>query len=170
MPKVRSKVWTVIFACLPGAGHMFMGLMKLGLSYMAMFFLVIFFASVSGMGAFVYLLPLIWFYSFFDCVNKVCLSSEELARERDRFLFTDPDGAQRPFSGRLRPFAGAVLILAGLVGIWNAVLSLLHGSIPEEVYSAVASVGDRLPQLLAAGVIIALGLWLIIGRKKQAEG
>ena len=45
MKAKRNSFFTFLFSLLPGAGHMFMGFMKIGVSLMAAFTLVIFLAS-----------------------------------------------------------------------------------------------------------------------------
>ena len=70
MTNRKNRFLTVIFACLPGAGHMFMGLMKIGVSLMASFFVVIFLSSWLDFGPLMYLVPIIWFYSFYSINYK----------------------------------------------------------------------------------------------------
>ena len=47
MKKEKSKFLTFCFSLLPGAGHMYMGFMKMGLSLMAAFFFLIFLSSLA---------------------------------------------------------------------------------------------------------------------------
>lgn len=49
---------------LPGAGHMYMGFMNMGVSFMSVFFFVIFLSTWLDIGPLLFILPLIWFYSF----------------------------------------------------------------------------------------------------------
>ncbi len=47
MLKQRSRGATVFCALLPGAGHMYMGFMKRGVSFMGLFFLILFLVFVA---------------------------------------------------------------------------------------------------------------------------
>ena len=47
MRRKKSKFLTFIFSLLPGAGEMYMGFMKMGVSLMAEFFGIIFLATVT---------------------------------------------------------------------------------------------------------------------------
>ena len=84
----RSKFWTFVFSLLPGAGHMYLGLNKIGSSYMITFFLAIFISSLPGLSLFGFLCPLIWFLAFFDCLNKMGLTPDELAAVDDQFFLS----------------------------------------------------------------------------------
>lgn len=48
MQRKKSKFLTFLFSLIPGAGEMYMGFMKMGVSLMAEFFAVLWLASVSG--------------------------------------------------------------------------------------------------------------------------
>ena len=65
----KSGFLTFCFACLPGAGEMYLGYMKRGLSVMIAFWGLIFVASLLNMGILGILAPIIWAYSFFDTFN-----------------------------------------------------------------------------------------------------
>ena len=59
----KSGFLTFCFACLPGAGEMYLGYMKRGLSVMIAFWGLIFVASLLNMGILGILAPIIWAYS-----------------------------------------------------------------------------------------------------------
>lgn len=59
-----------VFSLIPGAGQMYLGLMKRGLQIMLLFSIPIFIATILyAEGWFVVFTVIIWFYSFFDCLN-----------------------------------------------------------------------------------------------------
>lgn len=63
------KMITMVLSIVPGAGHMFIGLMKKGLILMSLFFFMIFFMGWLHMSLFLFIIPVIWFYSFFDAFH-----------------------------------------------------------------------------------------------------
>ena len=65
MANKKNGFWTFIFSLIPGAGEMYMGFFKQGLSLMGLCAVVSIVASFLGIEELMILLPLIWFYSFF---------------------------------------------------------------------------------------------------------
>lgn len=73
----KSKALATIISIFPGAGHMYLGLQKRGFQLMAFFLLTIFVLDVLKLSFFLFLVPLIWFFSFFDALQKVSRHGEE---------------------------------------------------------------------------------------------
>lgn len=69
--KSNIKTITMALSIIPGAGHIYLGLQNKGLALMAMFFFTIFFMGWLGSSLLLFVLPLIWFYSFFDALHTV---------------------------------------------------------------------------------------------------
>jgi len=65
----NQKLIAVMLSVVPGAGHMYLGLMSEGLFFMSAFFLTIFLMSWLNLSFFLFLLPIIWFYSLFDALH-----------------------------------------------------------------------------------------------------
>lgn len=61
--------------------------------------------------ALVFLLPVIWFYAFFDALNRINMTVEELELQPDEFLFI----GRLPVQGVLTP---------PLSGFWTAATPL----------------------------------------------
>lgn len=76
--KFNKKTVTMALSIVPGAGHMFLGFMEKGLLIMGAFFFSVFFMGWLGISLLLFLLPLIWFYSFFDAMHLVDGSKEEM--------------------------------------------------------------------------------------------
>ncbi|MDF0728949.1 hypothetical protein PY093_20255 [Cytobacillus sp. S13-E01] len=73
----KSRALATIISIFPGAGHMYLGLQKRGFQLMAGFLLAIYILDVLRLSFFLFLIPLIWFYSFFDALQKVSKHGEE---------------------------------------------------------------------------------------------
>lgn len=174
MIKKRSPFWTVVFAFLPGAGHMLNGFMKLGVSFMGLFFALLAFASFINIGALTFLAPIIWFYAFFDCINRTFQDDEEFYAQEDHFLFTREQLIRFDF-GIIKSrslIIGLILVIVGIYAIWNnVVLHIIsrYDLLPEAVYQAVNSFTYVLPQLIVGALIIWAGVTLIKGKKKMIE-
>jgi len=73
----KSKTLATVLSIFPGAGHMYLGLQKRGLQLMAAFLLGIYILDILRLSLFLFLIPIIWFYSFFDALQKVSMHGEE---------------------------------------------------------------------------------------------
>ena len=86
MKKQRSKFWNFCLACIPGAGQMYLGFFKQGISLMSIFMGCCAIISLIGVDAIAFALPVIWFYAFFDALNKNSLSADEFSKLEDDWL------------------------------------------------------------------------------------
>lgn len=73
----KSKSIATFLSIFPGAGHLYLGLQKRGIQLMAAFLFSIYILDVLRLGIFLFLIPIIWFYSFFDAMQKVSKYGEE---------------------------------------------------------------------------------------------
>jgi len=162
-----------LFSLIPGAGHMYLGLMKRGASIMAAFFASIaaaaFFSSLELFGyVFGLLIPVIWFVAFFDFWRYSRMPPEEKALVQDEFIV--PKGAGLPGGaamGKVRVIGGILLILAGAyqlyrIFLFNYMYQFLHSQ-------RVIFFFERIPALLGGVGIIAVGLLLIFWKSRQIK-
>ena len=69
MTNKKSSLWRFFFSLIPGAGEMYMGFLKMGVSLMTLFIAIIFIASSLRLYALVVVDIIVWFYSFFHVHN-----------------------------------------------------------------------------------------------------
>lgn len=171
MKREKSKFLTFCFSLLPGAGHMYMGFMKVGLSLMAAFFFLIFFSSWLNIGPLLFFSPLIWFYSFFDCINKRYASDEEFSHLEDNYLFSLDEIVKIDIGifKKHRKYTGIFLVILGGYLIWNNVINSLARFMSDRVYAAISSITRVAPQVIIGVAIIVVGLKLISGKKKECD-
>lgn len=164
MPKKQNKTLTVIFSFLPGAGHMFMGFMKRGVSLMSLFFLIIFLSTWLETGPLLYALPVLWFYSFFDSINMAWANDQEFAGFQDGYLFKSESLSRfnEKISNRGALYGGILLVFFGVY----LILRKLVAWFCFELLSGVVAV---FPQIFLGIVIILIGFWLIVGKKRELE-
>ncbi|MBE7682436.1 multi-tm2 domain protein [Paenibacillus sp. P13VS] len=62
----RSKVLATLLSAFPGAGHLYLGLQKRGMQLMFLFLGSIYILDLLHLSVFLFMIPLVWFYSFFD--------------------------------------------------------------------------------------------------------
>lgn len=73
----KSKSIATFLSIFPGAGHLYLGLQRRGIQLMAAFLFSIYILDVLRLGIFLFLIPIIWFYSFFDGLQKASKYGDE---------------------------------------------------------------------------------------------
>jgi len=162
----------MLLAFIPGAAHMYLGLMRRGISFMLGFALSI--AGTSGIhiglfqAAFIILIPVTWFVAFFDFWRYPRMSPEEKALVKDDFLI--PRGIKLPGGAAVRKarvIAGVLLILAGLYQLYNTLLfSMIFPYLHSE---RVMYFVHNVPTLLGGVAVVVVGLLLIFWKSRQLK-
>ncbi|MCQ6561879.1 hypothetical protein [Paenibacillus mendelii] len=79
----RSRWFATVLSILPGAGHMYLGQQKRGLQLMAGFLLSIYLLDVLQLSLFLFIVPIIWCFSFFDSLQQQSRYAAEDGRVED---------------------------------------------------------------------------------------
>ena len=87
MQQKKRGFWLFIFSLIPGAGELYMGFRKQGTSIMALCWGLIALSGLSGSAVFACILPVLWFYSFFNVHNLKSLPDEEFYALEDHYIF-----------------------------------------------------------------------------------
>jgi len=66
----RSRWFATVLSIMPGAGHMYLGLQKRGLQLMVGFLLSIYLLDTLQLSIFLFLVPIIWCFAFFDSLQQ----------------------------------------------------------------------------------------------------
>lgn len=162
MRRKKSKFLTFIFSLLPGAGEMYMGFMKMGVSLMAEFFGIIFLATVTEVSQLLLIDIILWFYAFFHVHSIAGASDEEFGQLEDKYLIPFYESNPGRQSKMMRRFCSIVLIVLGAFMLWNMGIKML-GSIlylPGVQY---------IPKILVAVGLIVLGIVMIQGKKEALD-
>lgn len=175
MIRKKTGFWTFIFSLIPGAGEMYLGFFKQGVSLMLLFFADVTISSTSGgLAIFIMLLPVIWFYSFFHVHNLASLPDEEFYALEDSYLWDSAQGSllnglpQTLTSGKGQRVIGILFVLIGLSSLWSVLRSFLYRYVDEAFYTTyIRPLLDNIPRALIGILIILIGVWLIAGKKKE---
>ena len=170
--KKKSRFLTFCFSLLPGAGVMYMGFMKAGVSLMLLFVFAIMIPVFLRLDELVVLAVVVWFYSFFHANHLASLNDEEFAKVEDQYLYgLDILSGGKDFVAKYRKWVAVILILVGALLLWNSVMDLLRdllrNTLPSVIYNVLNKVGYFIPRVLAAVLIIVAGGKMIGGRKQQ---
>jgi hypothetical protein len=164
MRKKKSSFFTFCFSMIPGAGEMYLGFMKRGLSIMGVFSIVLFVAVWLNLPIVLFAVPIIWFFGFFDTHNIKSMTDEEFLSFEDSFLVLPELNLGKsviPKSGH--KILAWVLIILGITILWNNFLDFISWLLPWDIYNAI---GD-IPQYAIGILILVVGIRLILGKKKQ---
>lgn len=171
MTRKKSRFFTFIISFMPGAGEMYLGFYKSGTSIMILFLggLAVFGALIPQL---LYLLAVLWFYSFFHTNNLNSLPDDEFyAIEDDYLLSMSPENIKN-FCGRYRKYIGILLLLLGVSVAWSGAFGLVRSiftylNLPDDFFTMLYRGGDAVAQLIAAVIIVVLG-WNLFRAKKES--
>lgn len=171
MIKKKNNFLTFIFSFLPGGGQMYMGFMKEGISLLSICAIIIFLGSWLNISPITFVLPVIWFYSFFDSMNKMSLTQEQLEKLEDKYLFQlDKLPSVNPnLIHKYKLYIALLFIFVGLSILWNNTLSVFSTFLPGYAIDVLYRISDRVPQLIVSILIIYVGIKLITGKKEELK-
>ncbi len=149
------KLIALAFSAIPGAGHMYLGLIKQGAQLMAGFFLILLVSNWLHLNILAFVIPVIWFYSVFDIYHL--LEDEEEAQLESSTLFdwfsTHPS------------WLGWGLIALGLLVIIQRIAG------PALAYLLSESIRNYIETAFIAFILIGGGIKLLLGSKvKENKG
>lgn len=171
MTNKKNRLFTFIISLIPGAGEMYLGFYKAGASIMALFWGgIAFFGSLFP--PVFYLLPILWFYSFFHTHNLNSLPDDEFYALEDDYLFHLQPSDLKNMIGMYKKPLAFILILMGVSVIWNHLWGAFRNfaeffGISSVLYSFVHYWVRTIPQLAAAVFFIWLG-WRLFQEKKNS--
>ena len=161
MQKQKRGFWLFIFSLIPGAGEMYMGFKKQGISIMFLFWGVFAIGACTGMDWLVFLIPIIWFYSFFNVHNLKSLSEEEFYSIEDSYVL-HMDELAGDISSLLKhhgKITAILLIFLGASILWNTLVDFLYMILPGYLADVIGRFTYHLPQLVIAAAIIFTGIY-----------
>lgn len=169
MTKKKNKFLTFCFSLIPGAGEMYMGFMKMGLSLMGAFVGICAAATLFELGPIMFVAIIAWFYSFFHVHNLAGMPDEEFYALEDEYLFhlMGKDAYREDWIRRYRKLIAAVLILMGVVLLWNSIYSMIRPYIPEGLSWFLNDIRYTLPNIILGIAVIIGGVLLIRGKKRE---
>ena len=171
MPKQKRGFLLFICSLIPGAGEMYLGFFKQGISIMTLFWAIIAIAGGFSTEFLVIFLPVIWFYSFFHVHNLKELPEEEFYTIEDSYIFH----LDQIFSGfhntssRQLKAASVLLIVFGAAIVWNSVSNLLYWILPDFLGGLVQSIMYQIPSIVIGLLIIIAGYQILTGKVRSFQ-
>lgn len=174
MKKKKSKFWLFLFSLCPGAGHMYLGFMKMGLSFLLGFALSIVLVDLTSLDVLAVIPVAIYIYALFHANNIGALDDEQFYALEDQYLlgFDSIGSVNFRLDGRIRSIAAVVLILIGISMLGDLGLGLLWNYVGLEnpiMRLIYYTIRDVVPRVLIALAIIWFGIYLLRGKKVPGE-
>ena len=173
--KPKNAILTFFFAFIPGAGQMYQGYMKRGLSLILM---AVGPLAVSGLfDPFAYLTIIVWMYAFFDTFNLRAQIAAGQTVEDDYLVHIDTkDKRLIQMSKDSHRLLGWSCIALGVLMAYSGILMPIVDDVVwrwgqnSPFFRAVYLVLSQLPQIVVCVILIVCGVWLVRGpRVKSAE-
>ncbi|EJV87670.1 hypothetical protein ACQKOD_28130 [Bacillus mycoides] len=158
----KSKTFASILAMFPGAGHMYLGLQRRGLQLMAAFLLSIYLLDLLRLSAFLFLVPIIWFYSFFDTLQQTAKYGKE--RVHDEPIIDYFINHQRWIGIGLITLGGYYLLDQTVLPILNDYFVTIFNIHLSELYYRYFQTS------IVALLLIGGGFKLLLGNKENKGG
>lgn len=174
MTRKKGKLLTFLWSLIPGAGEMYLGFFKQGISLMALFAIILGLSGFLQLSILSFLTPIIWFYSFFHTNNLNSLPDDEFYALEDDFLIhwsdiTDNKAAIKKY----RKLLAICLIFFGVSILWNNFSHLLFWyllpslNISGPFEELLRFIARSIPQAVIAIAVIVAGIFLIRGKYEE---
>ncbi|MBX0353406.1 hypothetical protein [Bacillus toyonensis] len=158
----KNKTFASILAMFPGAGHMYLGLQRRGLQLMAAFLLSIYLLDLLRLSAFLFLVPIIWFYSFFDALQQTAKYGKERVNDEPIIDY---------FINHQRWIGIGLIVLGGYYLLDQTVLPILNDYFATIFNIHLSELYYRYFQTsIVALLLIGGGFKLLLGNKENKGG
>ncbi|MBP8856220.1 MAG: hypothetical protein KBG54_06920 [Oscillospiraceae bacterium] len=168
----KSTVLTFIFAWCPGAGQMYHGYMKRGLSLLVAFCGIIAVAGMLNLDIFMLGIPVVMVYSFFDTFNIAHLTPEQRAAQPDAYLFHINSFSKADFAPLLQKrhkLLGAGVIFLGAYMLYRQFIApMLYELVARFDLYWVNNILMNIPMIIIALLLIGFGASLMRGKTPSA--
>ncbi|MEN6461921.1 MAG: hypothetical protein ABFC94_11205 [Syntrophomonas sp.] len=150
----NRKIIAIALSVIPGAGHMYLGMLKNGTQLMAVFFLTMFLTGSLNIGFLGFILPVLWFYSLFDVYH--------LLEDGQGELRPDQSGIFNWFDSHPSWIGWGLIILGGLIILQRVVAPIIEPLLNADIL-------NYLQTGIVALILIAGGIKLLVGSKNESK-
>lgn len=151
--RVNNRFFNFVFACIPGAGLMYNGLIKVGVEILVAFIAVISIGTFAGMEFMIpiFIIP-IWFYSFFKTFEVTRIRERGELLEDKSIIFSEGTLKNELSNNSMIKIVAILFIAIGAIALLN---KLLHDF---AIYWEVR-------EYLSPVIFIGIGIYILIKRK-----
>lgn len=157
----KSKFIAFIFSFVPGAGHMYLGYMNMGVQIMFAFFGSIYISDLVLNGTLsILFIPIIWFYGVFDVLRKTDVINNAKDYDVDKDvnfpIFDWLLGDKSNYSNKIVLLGIAFIVFGAVIILDKMLLPLIN-----------VVVLDYAKTIIIAAILIGIGLRFIFKNKKK---
>ena len=172
----KNGFLTFCFAFIPGAGQMYQGYMKRGLSLVGICCLAIAVGSLlPPLGnAALAVCCVVWMYSFFDTFNLRAQLGAGMAPADDYLVHLGYDISLDRLLHRRHKLFGWVLVVLGVYTLYDGLLmdflrDLYWNTDNSWIIRVIYNVMNSVPTVVVCLAVIVLGLWLVRGPRHKTD-
>ena len=165
---MKNGILTFLFAFCPGAGQMYQGYMKRGLSLITMFCVA--FGAGTLLEVLYVAMPIVWMYSFFDTFNLRAQIIADTAPADDYLVHFDPRDKRlaRALLDSHKLVGWLLIAFGALIAYQNLIMNIFGDLVyrwghSSPVFRALYLVMASLPDVVVCVVLIVCGVWLVKG-------
>ncbi|TCZ71073.1 hypothetical protein E0485_22865 [Paenibacillus albiflavus] len=152
--KHKSRTVATLLSIFPGAGHLYIGMQMRGIQLMIAFILSLYMLDVLRFSVLLFLIPILWFFSFFDALQVIT------RMDRDEII-------DKPIVSGLTHYhrwLGIALLLLGIYVIIDRISPVMFRYfLDNEAYSIFRQYFDI---AIVSLILIISGIVLLFRRKK----
>lgn len=172
MKKQKNRFWLFVFSLCPGAGHMYMGLMRMGLSFLLGFTVLVAVTAITGIDVLSVLPFTLYIYSFFHANNIGGMDAEAFAALEDEYLFGIGEWkiSRLQLDRKNRNIAAVVCIVLGICMLWNVGFGMVSDYVGWDnpaIRAVYYTMRDEVPRIVIAIAVIWFGVRLLRGKKSS---
>ncbi|WP_304507520.1 hypothetical protein [Anaerotignum sp.] len=169
MRNKKNGFLTFWCSLVPGAGEMYMGLYKQGISLMILFFGVGTFGEWANLEVLWAILPVVWFFSFFHTHNLRNMPEEEFLKQEDHYYgFEEVDFTKADeFLKRNAKAVAVVLVVFGLCMLAQIFMNMLNPFFDGFFWNLAWRLNHNVTRIILAAAVILGGIKLLKGNWHQ---
>ena len=175
MTRQKNRILAFLFALIPGAGQMYLGFMKRGLSLILYVVAIACVTMALGMEELIVLVPSVWMYAFFDTLNLNGCDEEMFREIKDDYITFDllPGMKNISITKSARNLWGKGMIFVGIFFLASNILSIVgqlaYSMNLERLGWFINDILNYAPRIIISAVLIFTGKYLISGNKPKGE-
>jgi len=156
----KSRGAAMVLSIFPGVGHLYIGLQQRGLQLMGLFLLGIFIMDQLRLTLFIFLLPMLWCYAFFDVMTQLRKLDEKAIQDEPILLSITP----------YQRWIGAGLLVIGAYYLIDRItLKLIQFYDLKSWLVRYQEIKYMLPTVVIAFILILLGIKLLFGTSSNKQ-
>ena len=163
----KNAFLTFCFSCIPGAGEMYVGYMKRGLSLMTLFFGIAALATMFRTEVILIALPVVFAYCFFDTWHLRNQSPQQEEQNPDDYtLHLNQLGGEnlKVLLEKRHKVIGWGCIVLAVILLYNNIVMPMVWQFSTQLYSIM----NNLPEIALIALLVLLGIYLLRGTTPAA--